>query len=362
MTAPRICISTDTVLGLTDRADVMRLRREGVPFTLLRRSAPLSQSQAALAECDLLISIRPASREAYLWLALAASKGMTIFVLAPHLEALSIPAGAKVFTTIDSLVLALNSTDADGGQPGRFISPQDFRSFKPCQPAIDFFDRRYPGGAHTRDWTLDEQLGVLTKGGGPWLQSMFDRGVLHLWPMSDVDLTGADLLGLRLDGAAFRRADLTGAMLDGCQLRQADLGGARLDRASMTRSVLRHCDLTEGHLAGVNLSGSHLTDTVLDNAGFRGARLDGIHLRNCSAKRSIFKDAQLSGATMRDVDLSGADFQNAMLDGSHFVRCQLDQANFAKASLRGALFIQSNLERANTTDAVTDDAYIKRHA
>lgn len=362
MTAPRICVSTDTAADSTDPVELAGLRRQGLEFTLLERSAPFAEMLAALAGCDLLVSIRPTSREACLWLALAAGKGIAVFVLSADVDASSIPADAKVFATAESLVSALGESAAKGDSPGRFISARDFRSFNPCQAAADFFDRRYPGGAHTRDWTLDEQLDVLMKGGGPWLQSMFDRGVLHLWPMNDVDLTNADLPGLRLNGAVFRHADLTAAMLDGCQLRQADLGSAKLDRASMTRSVLRHCDLTEAHLAGINLAGSHLTDTILDGAAFLGARLDRTHLRGSSARHGIFRDAQLSGVTLRDVDLSGADFQNATLDGTHFVRCDLEQANFAKASLRGALFIQSNFERANAADAVTENVYIKRHA
>ena len=83
-----------------------------------------------------------------------------------------------------------------------------------------------------------------------------------------IDLTGADLIGARLDGADLVDARLRGADLILAFLRGADLRGAYLEGA----------DLRRANLGGADLRGTHLFDADLRGASLRDARLGDANL------------------------------------------------------------------------------------
>ena len=80
-------------------------------------------------------------------------------------------------------------------------------------------------------------------------------------PGQHLDLSGADLAGLDLNGYNFSDAGLAGANLAGCDLRPCQLGGA---------------DLRGANLSGADIRSTPLHRAKLQEADFRGASLDAI--------------------------------------------------------------------------------------
>jgi len=113
-----------------------------------------------------------------------------------------------------------------------------------------------------------------------------------------MNLKGAQLAQITLEGARLRRADLSGANLSEAILSNADLSEANLSAANLEK-----VDLRESNLCSAELSAAQLFSANLENAKLGGATLNG----------TDFRDSYLLGADMTGVDLKTASFPDAVL-------------------------------------------------
>jgi uncharacterized protein YjbI with pentapeptide repeats len=136
-----------------------------------------------------------------------------------------------------------------------------------------------------------------------------------------VQLSGADLRGLRIPGAKLAKAHMPGCELGGADLRGADLRGAclndvllrgtQLDDAQLQDAELARVDLSKASLRGVRLDGATLTQAVLPEDLQAAFGTEALDLSRC----------KLAGVDLRERDLRawrlwGADLRGCLLDGS----------------------------------------------
>ncbi|MEM1349348.1 MAG: pentapeptide repeat-containing protein [Myxococcota bacterium] len=119
---------------------------------------------------------------------------------------------------------------------------------------------------------------------------------------SSLDLSGALLMGVKLDGADFSHARLVGTVFAGASLKGASFTNADLTEAVFGPPELMHADL----------AASPLSDALVQGA---------------AAKRANFRHATVTGAQFRQANVEGADFTNA----NHA------DANFRDANTQGAV-------------------------
>jgi hypothetical protein len=81
--------------------------------------------------------------------------------------------------------------------------------------------------------------------------------------LSDTDLRGANLMGLRLEGAIFTDADLRNALLSNTRFERSFFGGALLDDAALIHADLPHTLLDETRLQGTLLYGADLSEAQM---------------------------------------------------------------------------------------------------
>lgn len=116
-----------------------------------------------------------------------------------------------------------------------------------------------------------------------------------------LSLSGTDLVG----------AELAGAALDGLCLAGVDLSGADLAGASLTGSVLARADLGDADLRGAKLNGADLTQANASSAVLEGSDLSGVSLLGADLSGSLLnRETNLAGA-----DLNGANLSLAFLFG-----------------------------------------------
>ena len=137
-----------------------------------------------------------------------------------------------------------------------------------------------------------------------------------------LDLSGANLRDVRLDGI-----NLTGVVLEA-----ADLQGVSLRGATLTGAVLSRADLR-----GADLSGASLIGATAYSADFSGASLGHAILSNGVYAFSVFDRADLTRADLSSCDLYEASFSETVLRHSSLIG----------ASLVGARFIMADLEYAD---------------
>ena len=159
--------------------------------------------------------------------------------------------------------------------------------------------------------------------------------------LTNVDFTGADLSLASLNATTLTGADFTGADLTSAtghavvgtpaalptswRVFEAYLVGPGTDLSGVdfASTNLKSFDLTGVNFTGADLSGSDLTDAILayadlTDANLAGATLTGADLRSTTQTRTDLTDAtltnaDLSSAVLTDTDLSGADLTGALL-------------------------------------------------
>jgi uncharacterized protein YjbI with pentapeptide repeats len=154
-----------------------------------------------------------------------------------------------------------------------------------------------------------------------------------------IDLTNADLSGMRLD-----RADLSLANLSRAHFEETDLNDADLTLANLSGAQFRAAELMAADLSSANLSGARL-HAYLIKANFHQANLTGADLTDTVAGGANFSEANLSKA-----DLSGADLQECI-----FVKTNLCGANLTGALIYGISVWDVHLEDTIQRDLVISE-------
>jgi uncharacterized protein YjbI with pentapeptide repeats len=117
-----------------------------------------------------------------------------------------------------------------------------------------------------------------------------------------VDLTGADLRGVRLSHDNLQLITLSQTQLAGAQLDHTVLDGVSLDS-----SCLNHANLQAAQMKSADLRDSHLNSVNLSHANLSGADMSGAGVTNSSLDSAILRNAvpplHLTGTTVQKADL-----------------------------------------------------------
>jgi len=106
--------------------------------------------------------------------------------------------------------------------------------------------------------------------------------------------------------------------------------------AHSTRDFLEQFNLTQVDLSGADLSDMQLNGIDLSRADLRGANLERTNLSRARLSEANLVRANLSGAILHDTNLSGADLGGACLLNANLRGADLIQANLSVADLSGA--------------------------
>jgi len=143
------------------------------------------------------------------------------------------------------------------------------------------------------------------------------------WPITVLDLRGADL----------SRAQLRGAQLSGASLGQARLVEAHLSGADLAGADLSGAELSGAHLSEADLAGADLSDACLSGAGLLRANLVGARLAGADLSGALLEGARLSRANLSDANLAGADLAGADLSGALLAGTRSDHDTTWPASM-----------------------------
>jgi uncharacterized protein YjbI with pentapeptide repeats len=164
--------------------------------------------------------------------------------------------------------------------------------------------------------------------------------------LSRCDLRDAVLKGADLRGSRFAGAKLSGAVMDG-----ADLRAATLCLTDENNNLLK--TPLGAQITGVKLDGALLDEAMAFGIDFSNCSLRGAKLRHANLRHALFIDANLDGAELQGARLGGARFDGAILTGVNVARlglppaslkgCVMDVGAAAKARLAEIL---EQIERA----------------
>lgn len=191
--------------------------------------------------------------------------------------------------------------------------------------------------------------------------------------IEDLDLSGAFLSLLNLQGLLLRNVNLSGARLEGvdfesAKLHQVNLEGAKITKCFFEKSLMNdvsfrgasfflgdfnssgvvRCDF-EDAIIGTDLrdsafrdcsflSACFLSDCTLYSSGFYDCAFDAATLMVCHATKSTFERCSMTGIDAHDGAFDRCSFDKASLEGSCFRNSDLSETNFRNSELAGADF------------------------
>lgn len=174
--------------------------------------------------------------------------------------------------------------------------------------------------------------------------------------LSIVNLSGSHLCGTdfshaqinvaRLSGAYLHQANLNHASLNVANLIRADLSRAQLQSASLIRAELIRADLSRADLFAANLNCADLREASLRHAILRYANLNEANFRD-----SLLTEANLEGANLNNTDLSRTDSSGANCRNAEMRQANLSHSNFSGANLSGANLRWADLSEAKLSGA-----------
>lgn len=113
-----------------------------------------------------------------------------------------------------------------------------------------------------------------------------------------MNLSGAQLTQVTLEGAVLRRTDFAEANLSEAILSNTDLTDAVFDRANLEKADLRNSNLTSGKFASAQLYSANLENAIITGADFRKADLRDAYLLGADVERANFEDARFPDAVL----------------------------------------------------------------
>lgn len=197
----------------------------------------------------------------------------------------------------------------------------------------------------------EEQLAILRQGVDVW----------NAWQLAQhdpIDLSGADLRRLTLDGVNFAHADLHGADLSDTHLIDANMKAADCSGATFERTLMRGADLNSTNFTDARMRNAVLSRGRIIETNFTNAQLNSASFAETVLIRPNFEGADLSYARFVGSELAGVDLNHAKLLGANFISANLMNANLQGADLLSANLTSANVSAANLRDATLSLASI----
>lgn len=154
------------------------------------------------------------------------------------------------------------------------------------------------------------QLELLHTGAAAWNRWRQEN------PGVPVDLEGADIGDLKLEGVNLQDANLQGAKLRWAYLRKANLKNAQLSYADLRIADLSRANLAGASLVKARLEGAYFREADLTRADLRSARLIGVNFDDAILRGANFESANLRNCVLVDVDLRDAKLRGVRVFGA----------------------------------------------
>lgn len=147
----------------------------------------------------------------------------------------------------------------------------------------------------------------------------------------ELDLSGANLQAIQLQGVELFDCDLSGANLSQADLRNSVIEGCKFEGAVLRETLMARAWLHTSRFVGADLTKAQLYDSMVQHCDFSQATMVEAHFNRTTCRACEFDGANLSGASLISVALPLASMKNSRWEG---------------ASLRGTILAGTDLSGA----------------
>lgn len=158
--------------------------------------------------------------------------------------------------------------------------------------------------------------------------------------LSEIDLSGCNLQGLRCEGLRLRKCRLHGTLFKKASIREAVFRGALVEQAVFLKTVLERADFTgaKGSLIAIKCSAD---GACFDHADLRGSQFDGASLERC----------RMQGTTLDDATLRGVQLHDSVFEHSHCNRIDATKVRAKRVHWKMSSLVAARLDEADLSES-----------
>ncbi len=202
------------------------------------------------------------------------------------------------------------------------------------------------GDGHTLKDAIDSHHQWMETEGKQGRRLSFDHMDMRNIDFSGTNLTGARMNFCDLRGSKFDDAILEGVGFHDSDLRRASFRGAKCARAQFIDAEMYRADLSEADLSDANFRLAHLEKANFQNANLQRANFRYNILDHADMSGSDLSDARFSWVVMGETDLRGANLSGTVYK----------QDEFAEAIIDGPMKGQTNAEYHASLETAREQA------
>jgi uncharacterized protein YjbI with pentapeptide repeats len=155
--------------------------------------------------------------------------------------------------------------------------------------------------------------------------------------VSDYEIVGSRLHGVRLTGAVIEGGRWVDVVLDDCEL-----SGTVLDDATLVRVLFHRCRMSSLIATGAKAQDARFVDCKIDGANFRASALERCAFEDCDLTAADFYAARFASGALRRCALADVEFSKATSDGLDLRGSRLEGIKGA-GTLQGAVITSDQM-------------------
>jgi uncharacterized protein YjbI with pentapeptide repeats len=174
--------------------------------------------------------------------------------------------------------------------------------------------------------------------------------------LREIDFSGKNLTGKRIENCDLRRAKFTDSILTEVEFVNSDLTGADFSQSRLGQAKFICCNLERSRFCQSDLQKVRLVNCNLWHTGFIKSDLAGGVFEKLNLEQVLFYQSKLGGAIFdlqeiaRDTSFALCDLKNSVFNGSED-ETTIFNCDFRNADLSGARFTVAEIHNSNFTKA-----------
>ncbi|MFQ3234876.1 MAG: hypothetical protein ACI9C4_000429 [Paraglaciecola sp.] len=193
---------------------------------------------------------------------------------------------------------------------------------------------------------VTQQISTAPVGVGIALRQLLMARIAEQLPLTDLDLSSANLSNLHFSHLDFSYSVLSNADLSSCVFEQCRFEHSALVKANVETCIFSRCQFVQANISGLQGQHCHFEQCELSQMQLIQLNLGNLYMQACQLLQLQVIESNLPRARFIDCQLKQSTFSHCQLTDSDFTGAQIKQNTFIEVNFDYALWANSSIEQS----------------